>query len=78
MADKMSNGKKPNYLSAAEINYSENYNMVGDGIINNIPKPSMLERLEEFEQRKKERHKDDRIDRKQERHWEARHNEDNR
>ena len=78
MADKLNNGKKPNYLSAAEIRYTENYNMVGDGIINNIPKPSMLERLEEFEQRKKERHKDDRIDRKQERHREARHNEDNR
>ena len=78
MADKLPNGKKPNYLSAAEISLEDNYNMVGDGIINNVGKPSMLERLEEFEQRKKERHKDDRIDRKQERHREARHNQDDR
>ena len=51
--------KKPNYLSAAEIEVEGNYNMVGDGIINNVPKPSLLERLEELEQRKRERNKAD-------------------
>jgi hypothetical protein len=60
--------KKPNYLAAAEIEAEENYNMVGDGIINNVPKPSLLEKLEEFEQRKKERHKVDLMDGKRERH----------
>ena len=60
--------KKPNYLSAAEIDVEGNYNTVGDGIINNVPKPSLLERLEEFEQRKKERHKEDFTDDRQERH----------
>jgi len=60
--------KKPNVLSAAEIEVEGNYNMVGDGIINNVPKPSLLERLEEFEQRKKECHKEESIDEKRERH----------
>ena len=60
--------KKPNCLSAAEIQAEDNYNMVGDGIINNASKPSMLERLEEFERRKQERHNDDRIEDKRERH----------
>ena len=60
--------KKPNALSAAEIEVEGNYNMVGDGIINNVPKPSLLERLEEFEQRKKERHKEEMTDEKRERH----------
>ena len=80
MADKnkLHNGKKPNYLSAAEISAEDNYNFVGDGIINNVGKPSMLERLEEFEQLKKERHKDHIMDRKQERHREARHSQDER
>ena len=78
MADKMSNGKKPNYLSAAEISLEDNYNMVGDGIINNVGKPSLLERLEAFEQRKRERHKDEIVDDRRERHREERHNQDNR
>jgi len=60
--------KKTNYLASAEIQAEENYNMVGDGIINNVSKPSMLERLEEFERRKQERHQDDRLDDKRERH----------
>jgi len=60
--------KKPNYLASAEIQAEENYNMVGDGIINNVPKPSMFERIEEFERRKQERHRDGRIDDKRERH----------
>jgi hypothetical protein len=60
--------KKPNYLSAAEIQYEENYNMVGDGIINNVPKPSVLERLDELEKRKKERHKEEIVDGRRERH----------
>jgi hypothetical protein len=70
--------KKDTYLVAAEMSVEGNYNMVGDGIINNVPKPSMLERLEEFEQKKKERHKSDRIDDKRERHREARHNQNDR
>jgi len=60
--------KKPNCLSSAEIAAEENYNMVGDGIINNVPKPSMLERLAELEQQKQERHKAERIDDTRERH----------
>jgi hypothetical protein len=60
--------KKPNFLSSAEIQAEGNYNMVGDGIINNVGKPSLLERLEEFEKRKHERHKDDRLDNMMERH----------
>ena len=59
--------RKPNYLSAAEINVEGNYNMVGDGIINNVPKPSLLERLEEFEQRKRERHLEETTEKMQER-----------
>ena len=70
--------KKPNYLSSAEIEAEGNYNMVGDGIINGTKKSSMLERLEELEQRKRERHKDRFLDRKQERHMEERHNQDER
>jgi len=60
--------KKPNYLSAAEIGVEGNYNTVGDGIINNVPKPSLIERLEEFEQLKKERHKEEVADDRRERH----------
>jgi hypothetical protein len=59
--------KKPNLLSAAEICVEGNYNTVGDGIINNVPKPSLLERLEEFEQRKKERHNEEFTDDRRER-----------
>lgn len=78
MADLQSNGKKPNFLCAAEISTEDNYNFVGDGIINNVGKLSLLERLEAFEQRKKERHKDFISDRKQERHREARHSQGER
>jgi len=60
--------KKPNFLSAAEISAEDNYNMVGDGIISNQSRPSMLVHLEALEQRKRERHRDDRIDDKRERH----------
>jgi len=56
------------YLKSAEMSVEGNYNMIGDGIINNVPKPSLLERLEEFEQRKRERHKDDFFGDKRERH----------
>ena len=59
---------KSGYLVNAELAVEGNYNMVGDGIINNTPKPSLLERLEELEKRKKERHKDDFMDSKRERH----------
>jgi len=60
--------KKPNHLSAAEIDAEGNYNMVGDGVINNVPKPSLLERLEEFERQKRERHEDKLADDRRERH----------
>ena len=56
------------YLKSAEMSVEGNYNMIDDGIVNNVPKPSMLERLEEFEQRKRERHKDDFFESKRERH----------
>ena len=42
--------KKHNYLATAEMNEEGNYNMI-DGIINNVPKPSMLERMEEYHQK---------------------------
>lgn len=35
--------KKNNYLTAAEMGEEENYNMI-DGIINNTPKPSVMEK----------------------------------
>ena len=56
------------YLVNAEMAEEGNYNMVGDGIINNVPKPSMLERLAELELQKRERHKAERIDDTRERH----------
>ena len=59
---------KPNVLSAAEISAEDNYNMVGDGVINNKSRPSMLEHLEALEQRKRERHSDDIADARRERH----------
>jgi len=64
---------KPNYLSAAEIKAEDNYNMVGDGIINNSSRPSMLVHLEALEQRKRERHKEDIADTRRERHRDDRH-----
>ena len=48
---KRGNEKKPNCLSSAEIEAEGNYNMVGDGIINNVPKPSVLERMKEYDQK---------------------------
>ena len=60
--------RKPNSLSAAEIDVEGNYNMVGDGIINNVPKPSLLERLEEFERQKRERQNGALADDRRERH----------
>ena len=59
---------KSDYLLNAEMAEEGNYNMVGDGIINNVPKPSLLERLEELEQQKRERHKADIFDDTRERH----------
>ena len=56
---KRGNGKKPNCLSAAEIEAEGNYNMVGDGIINNVPKPSVLERMKEYDQKIAEQHRAD-------------------
>ncbi|MCL2499784.1 MAG: DUF4316 domain-containing protein [Defluviitaleaceae bacterium] len=60
--------KKPNFLCAAEITAEDNYNMVGDGIINNKSRSSMLEHLEALEHRKQERHKDDITEARRERH----------
>jgi len=59
---------KSGYLVNAEMAEVGNYNMVGDGIINNVPKPSMLERLAELEQQRRERHKAERIVDTRERH----------
>ena len=56
------------YLVGAEMSVEGNYNMVGDGIINNVPKPSILEHLAELEKRKRERHRDDIAGDRQERH----------
>jgi hypothetical protein len=51
--------KKPNHLSSAEIEVEGNYNAVGDGIINNVKKPSVIKHLEKYDKRKKERHKEE-------------------
>ena len=59
---------KSDYLVNAEMVVEGNCNMVGDGIINNVPKPSMLERLTELEQQRRERHKAERNDDTRERH----------
>ena len=40
--------EKQNYLAFAEMDEEGNYNMI-DGIINNIPKPSLLEKIKEYE-----------------------------
>ena len=50
--------KKQNYLASAEMDEESNYNMI-DGIINNTPKPSLLERMKEYEQRVAENAKKD-------------------
>ncbi|MCL2776174.1 MAG: DUF4316 domain-containing protein [Oscillospiraceae bacterium] len=47
--------EKQNYLASAEMDEEGNYNMI-DGIINNIlinniPKPSLLEQMKEYERR---------------------------
>jgi hypothetical protein len=49
--------EKYNYLAAAEKSDEDNYNMI-DGIINNTPKPSLLERMKEYELRIAESNKD--------------------
>ena len=40
--------EKQNYLASAEMDEEGNYNMI-DGIINNTPKPSLLEKMKEYE-----------------------------
>jgi len=42
--------KKHNHLAAAEMNEEENYNQI-DGIISSTPKPSVMEKIREYEQR---------------------------
>jgi hypothetical protein len=64
--------KKPNFLSAAEIKAEDNYNFVGDDIINNKSRPSMLKHLEALEQRKRERHSEDITDSRRERNKDER------
>ena len=59
--------RKPNHLSSAEIEVEGNYNSVGDGIINNVAKPSVLKQIEKFEKRKRERHKEEQIKKSQKR-----------
>jgi len=48
IADNQDNEMKHNYLATAEMGEEGNYNMI-DGIINNTPKPSVLEQLREYE-----------------------------
>ena len=52
------NDKKQNYLASVEMSDEGNYNMI-DGIINNIPKPSLLEQIKEYERRIAENAKKD-------------------
>ena len=40
--------EQQNYLASAEMDEEGNYNMI-DGIINNTPKPSLLEKMKEYE-----------------------------
>ena len=40
--------EKQNYLASAEMDEEGNYNMI-DGVINNVPKPSLLEKIKEYE-----------------------------
>lgn len=40
--------EKYNYLASVEMSNEGNYNMI-DGVINNIPKPSVLEKMTEYE-----------------------------
>ena len=54
------NNKKQNHLASVEIGEESNYNMI-DGIINNIPKPSLLEQMKEYERRVTENEKKDNI-----------------
>ena len=42
--------KKDSHLVASEMDEEGNYNMI-DGIINNVPKPSLLEQMKEYERR---------------------------
>jgi len=39
--------EKHNHLAAAEMSEEGNYNMI-DGVINNTPKPSILEHLRQY------------------------------
>jgi len=40
--------KRHNYLEFAEMDVEENYNQI-DGVINNVKKPSILERMREYD-----------------------------
>ena len=48
--------KQFNHLAAAEMDEEGNYTMI-DGVINNVPKPSVLERMAEYERRMAEHRK---------------------
>ena len=50
--------KRFNHLAAAEMDEEENYNQI-DGIISNVPKPSVLDRMKEYERRMAEHRKAD-------------------
>jgi len=42
--------EKHNHLAAAEMSEEENYNQI-DGIVTSTPKPSLMEKIREYEQR---------------------------
>jgi len=46
-----SDNERYNYLAAAEMGEEDNYNQI-DGVPNNTTKPSILERLREYEAQK--------------------------
>jgi hypothetical protein len=48
--------KKDNHLAAAEMDEEGSYTMI-DGVINNVPKPSLIERMAEYERRMAEHRK---------------------
>ena len=48
ITDKLCADKKENCLANAELDAEGNYNMI-DGIINNTQKPSVLDKIKEYE-----------------------------
>ena len=48
--------KKKNHLAATEMSVEGNYNQI-DGIINNTPKPSVIDKMKDYEKRAAEHQK---------------------